>query len=68
VQSLEEERTTHFARFCWRNRTKLTPKRNITWGRLFEEMSGESLDSFARRKKDEQNTSQESSSEAREKV
>jgi len=68
MSNLKEERILHFARYCWRNQRQLTPKRRITWERLFEEMHGEPLISYARRKQDEQNLSQKSSSKVREKV
>jgi len=68
MQDLEKDRILHFARFCWRRRRQLTPKRGITWEQRFEEMCGEPLVAFARRKQNEQNISQKSSSKTREKV
>ena len=68
MSNLKEERILHFARYCWRNQRQLTPKGRITWERRFEEMHGEPLRSYARRKQDEQNLSQKSGSKTREKV
>ena len=64
----EEHKKLCFARSCWKQRKKLTPKGLMTWAKRFEEMHNESLKDYARRKIDEQNLQKESGSKTREKV
>lgn len=64
----EEYKKLCFARSCWKQRKKLTPKGLMTWEKRFEEMYNESLEVYARRKINEKNSKKESSSKTRKKV
>lgn len=43
---LQEERRLHFARFCWVNRRKMAPSGKGTWGDIFYQKEGLTLDEF----------------------
>lgn len=39
----------HFARYCWPRRDDRTPSDRCTWGELFRDKYGESLNAYAQR-------------------
>ena len=51
----QAERRLHFARFCWVNRDKMTPKSRVTWEERFEQMEGISLNDYAKERMKERN-------------
>ncbi len=50
---IREQLIYHFARFCYQNRHRLTPKGGITWAEHFHIKHGEPLKEYIRRAKAE---------------
>ena len=51
----QAERRLHFARFCWVNRDKMTPKSRMTWEERFNQMEGVSLRDYIKEYKSTHN-------------
>ncbi len=49
---LQKDRQLHFARYCWKRRHQLAPS-GKTWGQVFENKEGLTLDQFKINKEQE---------------